>query len=166
MDRTIDKINDSLGGIVFLDEPHEYYVGEYLCATSVTSLIDDGFDFSSIPNIEYYIEMGNAMHGIMEDAANSIVSMGGVNFTEEDKVFNTLVENSKKFFKRFKPVAAEKDICIPGMNYDGFEELYVGGKIDLLCKFAGKNTIVDYKTSSSIMLKHKQQVNLYRYILK
>lgn len=168
--QTIQDINEGMG-LRFVNESHRYFLGEQVLSGSVTKILGD-FDFSKVPNIEYYQQIGTLMHGIAEDVANYYIN----GCKEEDRIveevpeYKNLVQNLEKLFKTYKPFLTEQIICIPNTNIDGLENVSLGGMMDLLCYKDNEDgtrdiIIMDYKTSSNIMATHKKQINIYLNIL-
>lgn len=153
----IESIHEEFG-FTFDEESHSYTFMGKAVPFSVSRLAKAGrnFDFTKIPNIDYYREIGNEYHYVAEATAKCL-------FFEKPKPtfevgeYDNMVEDIHHLIKDREVVLVEQ--ILYSMKW-GFS-----GKLDLLL-FDGKEyTMVDFKTSKSVQIPHKIQLRLYREML-
>jgi hypothetical protein len=105
---------------------------------------------------------GNAFHSIMEKAIKGDDFSEEMEFCEWD--FSKEVELTSEWFRQMKltPIEAESRYYgrLGGLPFE------VTGSPDVICKdSSGKIVVVDYKTTSKMLLKHKVQIAAYCWLV-
>jgi len=77
------------------------------------------------------------------------------------------LELATKAFEAYKQWSQDRNIELVGSELQLVSEQFkFGGTIDLLCKYDGQLSLIDFKTSKDVYADHKIQVSAYKKLLE